>query len=277
MNKIMYSKPLVDQKLEDLKATIDKFEKKPSLLVIQVGNDEASSVYIKSKRKACEKVGMIFSHIKLKSSSTTNELVKVIEKANQDKTINGILVQLPLPKHIDKDIVINRISPEKDVDGLTIQNIGKLAAGLKGLTPCTPKGIINLMKFYNINLEGKNIVILGRSNLVGKPIANLLLKENATITICHSKTKKLKNITTKADILICAIGEKHFINKKYIKKDAILIDVGITKEDGKLYGDINYNNVFKKCKLITPVPKGVGPMTVVTLLENVLYAYKKSK
>lgn len=274
MEKTMYSKPLVDKKKEELKKKIQILEQKPKLLVIQVGNNEASSSYIKGKKKACLEVGMDFSHIKLEENVTTNDLIEHVESANNDESINGILVQLPLPNHINKDVVINRIIPTKDVDGLSLLNVGKLNAGLDGLYPCTALGIINLLKFYKVEIKGKKVVVIGRSNLVGKPVASLLLKEDATVTICHSKTENLNKITNSADILICAIGKKNFIKKEHIKKGAVLIDVGITKQNKKLYGDIDFDDVYDKCKLITPVPKGVGPMTVITLLENVLKASK---
>lgn len=273
--KLMFSKPLIEVKEKVLSEEISNLDIKPKLLVMQVGDLAESNIYIRNKEKACSRVGINFELKKLEESVTESELILEIERANENASITGILVQMPLPSHIDSTVVINKISPKKDVDGLTYINAGKLSYNEECLTSCTPLGVINLLKYYNVDFRGKHAVIIGRSNIVGKPLANLLLKEDATVTICHSKSNNLMDITKTADILIVAIGKKQFITKDYIKENAIIVDVGISSIDGKIYGDVDLEDVIDKCSLITPMPKGVGPMTIVTLLENVLYAYKK--
>ncbi|MGP1485059.1 MAG: bifunctional methylenetetrahydrofolate dehydrogenase/methenyltetrahydrofolate cyclohydrolase FolD [Campylobacter sp.] len=247
----------------------------PALAVILVGNDKASATYVASKEKACKlcEIKSIMHH--LPENTTENELLTLIDILNLDDSIDGILVQLPLPKHINTDKILEKIYPNKDVDGFHALNIGKLSSGLDGFVPCTPLGIMEILKAYNINPEGKNAVVIGRSNIVGKPMANLLLNANATVTIAHSKTKNLKNICLNADILIVAIGKPNFIKADMIKNGAIVIDVGINRlDDRKLVGDVDYESVAPKCSFITPVPGGVGPMTIAMLLKNTIKSAK---
>lgn len=274
MNKIIDGKECSKLLREKLKKEIDGFDKKPELVDIQIGNDEASSIYIHNKKIASEKIGIKFHHIHFDDNTKEEIIIKKIEKLNNDKNINGILLQLPLPNGYDEKKLINYIKPEKDVDGLTEYNVGRLFLNKKCLTSCTPLGIIELLKYKNIELKGKHIVIVGRSNLVGKPLISLLLKEDATITVCHSKTNNLKYYTKMADILIVAVGKKHLITKDMIKDNSIIIDVGINRENGKIYGDVDFDNVIDKVEFITPVPGGVGPMTITMLLSNVIDSYK---
>ena len=236
-----------------------------ALAVIQVGNDPASSVYVRNKKKACE---WSLSY-ELPEETTEDALIELIEKLNKDETVNGILVQLPVPKHIDPDKIIRTISPEKDVDGFHPQNVGKLVIGEEGFVSCTPAGVIQLLKRSGIEISGKNCVVVGRSNIVGKPMALLMLRENATVTIAHSKTKNLKELCQTADILIVAIGKPQFITADYVKEGAVVIDVGIHRdENNKLCGDVRYEEVAEKASAITPVPGGVGPMTIAMLMSN---------
>lgn len=260
---------------EELKNEVSKINPKPSLVVIQVGDDPASDIYVNSKAKLALEIGYEFCHVKFNSDVTEEEIITKIEEINENDKINGVIVQLPIPKHLNANKIINKIAPIKDIDGLTELNAGKLLTGDASLVSCTPKGIIALLKYYNIELQGKHVVIVGRSNLVGKPLIGLCLNENATVTICHSKTKNLEEITKTADILIVAIGKSRFINEKYVKEGSIIVDVGINRVDGKLYGDVDFDSVFKKSSFITPVPGGVGPMTTISLMENVLISYKE--
>ncbi len=253
-----------------LKEQINKYAINPKLVVIQVGNNEASNVYIKQKIKCADTIGAICIHEKLDENISTNELIALINKFNQDDNINGIIVQLPLPKHIDEYTVLNTIKPSKDVDGLTEINAGKLACFKPNLISCTPNGIIKLLKYYNIEIEGKNVVIVGRSNLVGKPLINLFLMENATVTCCHSKTKDLKHFTLDADILVVAVGKPKLITADMVKKNAVVIDVGINRLETGLCGDVDFDNVASKASYITPVPGGVGAMTVAMLYNNLV-------
>lgn len=240
-----------------------------SLAVIQVGADPASSVYVRNKKKACEFCGMTSLSYELPEETTQEELLALIRKLNADDAVNGILVQLPLPKHINEDLVIQTIDPKKDVDGFHPQSVGALCIGQPGFVSCTPAGIIQLLKMSNIEIAGKECVVIGRSNIVGKPMALLLLRENGTVTVCHSRTKDLKEVTKRADILIVAIGKPKFITAEYVKEDAVVIDVGIhRKEDGKLCGDVDFDSVAEKTSAITPVPGGVGPMTIAMLMHN---------
>lgn len=277
MEKIMNGQLVSDNIINKVKENIKNFDLQLTLTVVQVGEDPASSIYIKYKEIACNKAGIKFNHIKYASSIKEEELIKKIDELNINKLITGIIVQLPLPKHINKNIVLNKINPLKDVDGLTSENLGNLFYNNYNLTPCTAEGILSLIKYYKINVSGKNVVILGRSILVGKPLANMIINMDATVTICHSKTKNIEKITSKADILVVAIGKKHFINKEMVKENAVVIDVGINREAGKIYGDVNFEDVVEKASLITPVPKGVGPMTVAALLSNTLKAYHLQK
>lgn len=273
MNKILDGKKLSLILQEDLKEKIDKLSNSPNLTVIIVGEDKASKIYVKNKEKIAKKMGIDTNTIYLNSETTTDELLSIIERLNKDKSVNGILVQLPLPKHIDENLVLEKISPLKDVDGFHPKNLGKLMINNASMIPCTPLGIIKLLDFYNIDLEGKNVVILGRSNIVGKPMLHLLLQKNATVTITHSYTKNLKDITKKADILIVAIGKSNFVTKEYIKDNAIIVDVGINRVDNKIMGDVDFNSVKDKVSFITPVPGGVGPLTITMLMYQTYIAY----
>lgn len=270
---ILDGKNLSKEIREELKNKTKKYVIKPCLAVIQIGEDEASNIYVNSKAKACEEVGIYFKHLKFSEDALEREIVNKILELNNDEYVDGILIQLPLPKRFDETKYINLISKSKDVDGLTDINSGKLFKGIPNLVPCTPLGIMSLLKENNIDIPGKNAVIVGRSNLVGKPIAMMLLNEGATITICHSKTTDLKKHTIDADILISATGVKHLIKEDMVKEGAVVVDVGIIRED-RLYGDVDFDNVSKKTSYITPVPGGVGPMTVAMLLSNVIKNYE---
>ena len=244
-----------------------------TLAVIQVGEDPASSVYVNNKKKACEYIGANSLSYNLKEDSTQEELLKLIDDLNNDDKVNGILVQLPLPKHFDEDEVIRRINPDKDVDGFHPINVGRLSIGEKGFVSCTPAGIIELLKRSDVEIEGKECVIIGRSNIVGKPMSMLMLRENATVTVCHSRTKNLKDVTKRADILIVAIGKPKMIDASYVKEGATVIDVGIHRPDPdskKLCGDVDFESVEPVAGKITPVPGGVGPMTIAMLMSNLV-------
>ncbi len=261
---------------DELKAKVEQYKKEGnecSLAVIQVGNDPASSVYVGNKKKACEYIGIGSVSYELPEETTEQELLDLIAKLNNDKKINGILCQLPLPKHIDEDKVINSISPEKDVDGFHPQSVGSLVIGQPGFVSCTPAGIIELLKRSGIEIAGKNCVVIGRSNIVGKPMSLLMLRENATVTICHSKTKDLQAVCKQADILIVAIGKPQYIGAEYVKDGAVVIDVGIHRdENNKLCGDVKFDEVEPVASYITPVPGGVGPMTIAMLMNNCVSA-----
>ena len=250
--------------------------KTPGLAVVIVGNDPASEVYVRNKHKACGEVGMYSEVHTLPESTTEEELLSLVEKLNNDGNINGILVQLPLPKHLDSEKVILAIDPKKDVDAFHPQNVGKIMIGNYSFLPCTPAGVMELLRHYNIDICGKHCVIIGRSNIVGKPQAMLMLKENATVTICHSKTEGLKDITNQADILVAAVGRANFVTADMVKEGAVVVDVGINRNaDGKLCGDVDYAAVEPLASYITPVPGGVGPMTITMLLQNTLTAAKE--
>lgn len=258
---------------DELKGNINSYVQTPILAVITIGDDAASEVYVKNKRKACEYVGMSFLHLDYASCVKEEVVIKKIKQLNKDKSINGIILQLPIPDNFNVSKIINTIDPSKDVDGLTNTQAGKLIQNEKCLMPCTPKGIMEILKEYKIELEEKHVVIVGRSILVGKPLMLECINKNATVTMCHSKTRDLKSYTKDADILIVAAGKKHLIDKTMIKKGSVIIDVGINREDGKLFGDVN-PNVEEVCGYLTPVPGGVGPMTVAMLLKNTFEAYK---
>jgi methylenetetrahydrofolate dehydrogenase (NADP+)/methenyltetrahydrofolate cyclohydrolase len=244
-----------------------------TLAVIQVGTDPASTVYVGNKKKACEYIGIHSLSYELPEETTEKELLELVEKLNEDDTVHGILVQLPLPSHIDEDKVIQTISPKKDVDGFHPQSVGALSIGQSGFVSCTPAGIIQLLKRSGIPIDGRECVIVGRSNIVGKPMALLMLRENATVTICHSHTSNLKEVTKRADILIVAIGKPKFITKDYVKSGAVVIDVGIHRgADNKLCGDVDFDDVEPVASAITPVPGGVGPMTIAMLMNNCVEA-----
>ena len=272
MANIIDGKKISQDIKDELKELVDKAHaegKDACLAVIQVGNDPASSVYVGNKKKACQYIGIGSESYELPEETTEEELLTLIDKLNNDDKISGILVQLPVPKHIDEDKIIKRISPEKDVDGFHPMNVGALNIGQDGFVSCTPAGVIQLLKRTGIEISGKNCVVIGRSNIVGKPMAALLLSENGTVTICHSKTQNLKEICKTADILVVAIGKPKFIDSDYVKDGAVVIDVGIHRMDnGKLCGDVDYDNVFDKASYITPVPGGVGPMTIAMLMSN---------
>lgn len=272
----------VSQKVKlSIKEQVDKLKEKgifPKLVTISVERDGAFSIYIKNKKKACDEVGILCENISLGSDTTEEELIDLIEKLNAKDDIHGILLQSPVPEHIDINKAFSSISSNKDVDGFNPINIGKLMLGQDTFIPCTAKGIIRMLEYYNIEIEGKHAVIVGRSNIVGKPVMKCLLDKNATVTTCHSRTKDLSNYTKQADILVVATGKEGLINGEMVKKDAVVIDVGINfTMDGKLVGDVDFESVSKKASYITPVPGGVGPMTVAMLLENVILATKKEK
>ncbi len=266
---------------EDLKLEVDNLKKegiKPKLAVIMVGNDLASKVYVRNKNKACEEIGIEYEEFLLGEETTMEELLNVIDNLNKNQNIDGILLQSPIPKHLDINKAFRAILPEKDVDGFHPINAGKLSIGEKCFVPCTPHGVVKIIEEYNIETEGKNVVIVGRSNIVGKPLIQCMLQKNATVTVCHSKTRNLEEFTRKADILIVAIGKQKFITENMVKEGVVVIDIGINRnEEGKLVGDVDFDNVSKKASYITPVPGGVGPMTVAMLMENVVEAAKQNK
>ncbi len=272
MAKIIDGKKISTELKEELKREVAEWKKKgreAALAVIQVGNDPASSVYVRNKKRACEYIGIGSLNYELPEETTEAELLKLIAELNAKKEVSGILVQLPLPKHMDEDKVIHAIDPAKDVDGFHPQNVGALVIGQKGFVSCTPAGIIELLKRSGVEIDGKHCVVVGRSNIVGKPMALLMLRENATVTITHSHTKNLKEICKQADILIVAIGKNRFITADYVKKGAVVIDVGIHRdENNKLSGDVKFDEVEPLASAITPVPGGVGPMTIAMLMNN---------
>ena len=263
--------------LEELKKKVHKLNENLSLLVIQVGNDEASNVYIKQKETAALEVGYNFIHKHYTEDISEEDLINSIQKYNNDNLITGIMVQMPIPKTLNSTTILNTIDPLKDVDGLTSVNAGKLVQNIEGLVPCTAKGIIDLLDYYQIPLEGSNVVIIGRSILVGKPVSYLLTNRNASVTLLHSKSQNIKDYTKRADIVIVAVGIPHFLKEDMVKDNAIVIDVGISRIDGKLIGDVDFDKVKDKCQYITPVPGGVGPMTVYELMNNVYLARKLQK
>lgn len=276
MAQIIDGKRISAEIKEELKEQVAQLKEagvEGALAVIQVGDDPASSVYVRNKKKACEYIGIGSRSYELPESTTQKELLNLIKDLNQDDSVTGILVQLPVPAHIDEKTIINAISPSKDVDGFHPENVGSLTIGQEGFVSCTPAGIIELLKRSNVKIDGKNCVIVGRSNIVGKPMALLMLRENATVTVTHSHTRNLKEICSQADILIVAIGKKEFITGEYIKENSVVIDVGIHRdENNKLSGDVKYDEAEKKASLITPVPGGVGPMTIAMLMYNCVKA-----
>ena len=261
----------------ELKLKVDALREKnariPKLVVVLVGDNPASQTYVKNKAKACERVGFLSEIIELDGSISQEIVLATIYRLNRDETVDGILVQLPVPKHLDAKAIVHALDPNKDVDGLHPLNVAKLYENEKGFVPCTPKGIMRLLKEYQIDVVGKHCVVLGRSNLVGRPVAQLLLNENATVTICHSKTRNLSEFTKQADIIVVAIGRAHFLTSKDVNHAECIIDVGINRVDGKLVGDVAYDELVDKVDAMTPVPGGVGPMTIGMLLENTLEAY----
>lgn len=274
---IMDGKSLKGEILSGLAEEVKALDKVPTLCVIQVGDDEASNVYINQKRKMCNEIGYNFIHEKYDDSITEEELLKNIDRFNSNDNIDAILVQMPLPSGINEKIIQNAVNKYKDVDGLNDSNIVDLISGKSSLYPCTACGVISLLDKYGVILEGSNVVIVGRSSLVGMPLFHMLENRNATVTLCHSKTRNLQSITKNADIIISATGVKGLIKEDMVNNNTVVVDVGITRENGKLYGDVDFDSVSKKASLITPVPGGVGPMTIASLAQNVLKAYKMQK
>ncbi len=281
MAKIIDGKQISMELKDELKERVAEYRAQGieiTLAVIQVGNDKASSVYVGNKKKACEYIGIHSLSYELEEDTTEEELLELIQKLNGDDRVNGILVQLPLPEHIDEDKVIETIDAKKDVDGFHPMSVGALSIGKKGFISCTPYGIIELLQRSGTEIDGKECVVIGRSNIVGKPMSMLLLRENATVTVAHSHTKNLKEVAKKADILIVAIGRPQFIDHEYVKEGAVVIDVGIHRDDNnKLCGDVNYEDVFPHVSAITPVPGGVGPMTIAMLMKNCVNAVEIQK
>ena len=276
---IIDGKELAKKIRANLKIECEELKNKqinPKLAVIMVGDDPASKVYVRNKSKACEEVGVEYKEYLLSSTTTQKKLIELIEKLNQDKTINGILLQSPIPANLDINEAFRTISPQKDVDGFHPVNVGKLVLNQDTFVSCTPYGIMKMFEEYNIDLTGKNVVILGRSNIVGKPLMHCCLNKNATVTVCHSKTQNLAQKAKEADILISAIGKAQFVTADMVKENAVVIDVGINRlENGKITGDVDFENVKEKASYITPVPGGVGPMTIAMLMNNVIKATKR--
>lgn len=270
MDGVLASQKLRSKITEEIKNT----KITPTLAVIKVGDNKASEVYVRNKKRACEEVGINFVGIDFPDTISQDAVIAEIRRLNNDISINGILVQLPLPNNFDAGVIINEIDPVKDVDGLTYTNVGNLVLENECLTSCTPMGVMELLSMYNVDLDGKDVCIVGRSNLVGKPLIQLLLQQNATVSICHSRSLNMKDYTKHADVLIVAAGHPNLITKDMVKDGSVIIDVGINKENDSLCGDVPFDEVSKKASLITPVPGGVGPMTVASLLKNVVKAYK---
>ena len=282
MAKIIDGKAISKQVREEIAADVVAFKEKhgcaPGLAVIIVGSDPASQVYVRNKKRACEEVGFYSESYELPAETTQEELVALVEKLNLDDKINGILVQLPLPKHLNETEILLKIKPEKDVDAFHPYNVGKIMIGNHNFLPCTPAGVMVLLRRSGVEISGKNCVVIGRSNIVGKPMAMLLLHANGTVTICHSKTENLKEICREADILVASIGKPEFVTADMVKEGAVVVDVGINRlEGGKLVGDVAFSEVEPKASYITPVPGGVGPMTITMLLQNTLTAAKLAK
>mgnify|MGYP001038113685 FL=1 len=272
--QILDGKEVKRIKLEELKNEVLKLDRPLGLTVIQVGDDSASNIYVKQKSKMASNLGVNFNHIKLEEDVREEEILKIIDDLNRDNNVDGILVQMPLPEHLNSRVIQNAISPLKDVDGLTDINMGMLVHKKNCLVPCTPLGVMELLKYYNIDVAGKNVVIVGRSDLVGRPMAEVMINSDATVTLCHSKTNNLKDITKNADILVVAVGKAKLITSDMVKDGVVVVDVGINRlEDGSLCGDVDFDGVSSKCSYITPVPGGVGQMTVLELGYNTYKAY----
>ena len=274
---IIDGKAVADKLLEKIKATVAQLSDKPGLAAILVGENPASKVYVDIKRKTCDAVGIYSELYKLPESTTEKELLQLIGKLNTNSKIHAIIVQLPLPKHINEETILSAISLDKDVDGFSPVNIGRLVSGKESSVPCTPKGVIRLLEEYKIPISGMNAVIIGRSNIVGKPTASLLLNRDATVTICHSRTRNLESHTKTADLIVVAVGKPRMLTAPMVKQGAVVIDVGINRVEGKLIGDVDFEAVKEKASFITPVPKGVGPMTVAMLIENTIELDNKWK
>ena len=274
--KILDGKAVSLKVKESVKVRADELKKfgvEPTLAVVLVGEDKASQTYVRAKEKACNEYGIKSVAHRLSENTTQNELLALINVLNLDDSIHGILVQLPLPKHIDTNVVLAAIDPRKDVDGFHAVNVGKLVSGLDGFVPCTPLGVMEILKEYGIDVAGLNAVVIGRSNIVGKPMANLLLNASATVTVTHSKTTNLKEICKNADLIVAAIGKPFFLKADMVKEGAVVVDVGINRlDDARLVGDVDFDEVAPKCSYITPVPGGVGPMTIAMLLNNTILA-----
>ena len=281
MATIINGKELAAKVRAELKIEVAELKRQgiyPKLAVIMVGNDNASNVYVRNKSKACNEIGIEFEEFLLKEETTREELLDLIKKLNERKDINGILLQSPIPKHLDIREAFNAISYQKDVDGFHPINVGKLATGEECFVSCTPAGVMKMLEEYQIESQGKNAVVIGRSNIVGRPLAQLLVNSNATVTICHSKTQNIKEIVKQADIVIAALGKSKFVTEDMVKEGAVIIDVGINRnEEGKLVGDVDFENVEKKASYITPVPGGVGPMTIAMLMTNVVKSAIRTK
>lgn len=279
MAVIIDGKSLAKEIRENLKKEAEKLRDKgiiPHLAVIMVGDNDASKVYVRNKSRACEEIGIEFKEYLLPSTTKQSELIELIKKLNEDKKVNGILLQSPIPKPLNIQKAFNTISPEKDVDGFNPYNVGNLCIGQDGFIPCTPLGIMKMFEKYNIDIDGKKVAIIGRSNIVGKPMAQCMLAKNATVTICHSRTRELKKEVKDADIIISASGKRNIVTSDMVKDEVVIIDVGMNRNDeGKLCGDVDFEKIKEKASYITPVPGGVGPMTIAMLMENVIKATKK--
>ena len=279
MATIIDGKALAKKIREELKKEVDNLKQKnifPKLAVIMVGDDPSSKIYVRNKSKACEEVGIEYEEHLLDADIEMKELLDLIDDLNNREDITGILLQSPIPKNLDIDLAFRSIKPEKDVDGFNPINVGKLSLGQDCFISCTPFGVMKMLEEYNIEIEGKHAVIIGRSNIVGKPMIQCLLSKNATVTVCHSRTKNLPEITRQADILVCALGKPKFVTADMVKKDAVVIDVGINRnEEGKICGDTDFKNIVEKASYITPVPGGVGPMTIAMLMYNIVKAAKQ--
>ena len=273
--KIIDGKAIAKEIQDNIALKVSKLDKKPGLAVILVGEDPASKVYVSNKEKRCAKLGIKSFMYRLSETTTEDELLCLIDELNKNDDVNGILLQHPVPNHIDEMKAFNAISPNKDVDGFNVINRGRLAQGEDAFVACTPLGIIEMLKHEDIEISGKNCVIIGRSNIVGKPLYELMLKENATVTVCHSKTNNIKEICKSADILVAALGKPRFVTADMVKDGVVVIVVGINRVDGKLVGDVDFESVSEKTFAITPVPGGVGPMTIAMLMKNVMKAYEK--
>ena len=279
MTIIIDGKELAKKTREGLKIKVETLKEKdiyPKLAVIMVGDDPSSKIYVKNKSRACEEIGILYEEHLLDANVEMQELLELIEELNKRNDIHGILLQSPIPKHLDINLAFRSIKPEKDVDGFNPINVGKLSLNQECFVSCTPFGVMKMLEAYNVEVEGKHAVVLGRSNIVGKPMVQCLLNKNATVTVCHSKTQNIKEITKQADILVCAIGKPKFVTEDMVKEGAVVIDVGINRnEDGKICGDVDFEHVKEKASMITPVPGGVGPMTIAMLMNNIVKAAKQ--